>query len=77
MLVDSPAAIKSLIQCTVTSVAVLNCIKNENQLGKQKHVSIAWIPGHAGVHGYEVADCLAKSGFKSEMHGPEPFVTVP
>ena len=25
-------------------------------LGKQNHVSIAWIPGHAGVHGNEVAD---------------------
>ena len=47
-----------------------------NQLGKQNHVSIVWIPGHAGVHGNEVADHLAKSGSKS-MHGPAPFITVP
>ena len=76
-LVDSQAAIKSLIKCTVTSIAVLNCIRNLNQLGKQNHVSIAWIPGHAGVHGNEVADYLAKSGSISKMNGPEPFVTVP
>ena len=76
-LVDSQAAIKALIKCSVTSVTVLNCIRNLNQLGKQNHVSIAWIPGHAGVHGNEVADYLAKSGSKSKVHGPEPFITVP
>ena len=51
--------------------------KNLNQLGKPNHVSIAWISGHAGVHGNDVADHLAKSGSKSKMHGPEPFITVP
>ena len=76
VLVDSQAAIKALIKCTVTSITVLNCIRNLNQLGKQNHVSIAWIPGHAGVHGNEVADYLAKSGSKSKVYGPEPFVTV-
>ena len=77
VLVGSLAAIKSLIKCTETSITVLNCIRNINQLGKQNHVSIAWIPACAGVHGNEVADYLAKSGSKSEMHGPEPFITVP
>ena len=76
-LVDSQAAIKALIKCTVTSITVLNCITNLNQLGKQNHVSIAWIPGHAGVHGNEVADYVAKPGSKSKLHGPELFVTVP
>ena len=76
-LVDSQAAIKALIKCTVTSITVLNCIRNLNQLGKQNHVSIAWIPGHAGVHGNEVADYVTKSGSKSKMHGAEPFITVP
>ena len=37
VLLDSQAAIKSLIKCTVTSIAVLNCIRNLSQLGKQKH----------------------------------------
>ena len=76
-LVDSQVAIKALIKCTVTSITVLNCIRNLNQLGKQNHNSIAWIPGHAGFHGNEVADYVAKSGSKSKMHGPEPFITVP
>ena len=77
VLVDSQAAIKALIKCTVTSITVLNCIRNLNQSGKQNHVSIAWIPGHAGVHDNEVGDNLAKSGSKSKVHGPEPFITVP
>ena len=46
-------------------------------LGKQNHVSIARIPGHAGVHGNEVADYGGKSGSKSKMHGPKPFIAVP
>ena len=77
VLVDSQAAIKALIKCTVPSITVFNCIRNLNQLGKQNHVSIARIPGHAGVHGNEVADYLAKSGSKSKIHGPESFITVP
>ena len=77
VLLDSQIAIKSLIKCTVTSIAVLNCIRNLNQLGKQNHVSIAWITGHSRVKSNEVADYLAKSGSKSKMHGPEPFITVP
>ena len=32
---DSQAAIKALIKCTVTSITVLNSIKNLNQLDKQ------------------------------------------
>ena len=71
VLVDSQAAIKALIKSTVTSITVLNCIRHLNQLGKQNHVSIAWIPGHAGIHGNKVADYVAKSGSKSIMYGPE------
>ena len=55
-LVDSQAVIKALIKCTVTLITVFNCIRNLNQLGKQNRVSIAWIPGHAGVQGNEVVD---------------------
>ena len=56
---------------------MLNSIRYLNQLGKQNHVSIAWIPGHAGVHSNEVVDYVAKSGSKSKIHGPESFITVP
>ena len=48
VLVDSQAAIKALIKCTLTSITLLNCIKNLNRWGKQNNVSIAWIPGHVG-----------------------------
>ena len=77
VLVDSQAAIKALIKCTVTSITVFNCSRNRNQLGKQNHVSIAWIPGYVGVHGNEVADYVAKLGSKSKIQGAEPFITVP
>ena len=77
VLVNSQAAIKSLIKYNVTSSTVLNGIRNLNQLGNQNHVSIAWMPGHARVHGNKVADYVAKSGSKSKMNGPEPFITVP
>ena len=59
---DSQAAIKALIKCTVTSLTVFHCIRNPNQLGKQNHVSIAWITGQAWVHGNEVEDYVAKLG---------------
>ena len=77
VLVNSQAAIKALIKCAVTSITVLNCIRNLNQLGKQNHVSIAWILGHAGVYGNEVAHYVAKTESKSKIHGYEPFITVP
>ena len=62
--VDSQAAIKfkALTKCIVTSITMLNCIRNLNHLHKQNHVGIAWIPEHAGVQGNEVADYVAKSG---------------
>ena len=77
VLVDSEAAIKALIKCTVISITGLNCNRNLNQLRKQNHISIAWIPGHAGIHGNKVADYVAKSGSKTKIHGPEPSITVP
>ena len=77
VLVDSQAAIKALIKSSVTSITVLNCIRNLNRLGKQNHVSIAWISEHAGVHGNDVADYVAKSGSKSKIDGHEPFIAVP
>ena len=76
-LVDGQAVIKALTKCTVTSITVLKCIRNLNQLGKQNHINIAWIPGHAGIHRNKVADYVAKSGSKSKMHGPEPFYYSP
>ena len=77
MLVESQAAIKALIKCTVTSITVFNCITNLNQVGKQNHVSIAGIFEHAGLHGNEVAEYRVKSECKSKTYDSEPFITVP
>ena len=39
------------------------------------------LPGFRDMQGFMVmkwvADYVAKSGSKSKMHGPEPFITVP
>ena len=51
VMVDSQSAIKTPMKCTATSITVLNFLKSLNPLGKQNRVSIAWIPGHAEVHG--------------------------
>ena len=63
------------MQCNINCSDQLH--SKPKSVGKTNHVSIAWIPGHAGVHGNKVADYLAKSGSKLEMHDPEPFITVP
>ena len=76
VLADGQAAIETFMKCTVISIRVLNCIRNLNQLGKQNHVNIAWIPGHAGVDGNKMTDYVAKSRSKSEIHGPKPFITA-
>ena len=77
VLVDSQAAVKALIKCTETSITLLYCVRNLNQLGNPKHFSIAWIPEHAGVYCNKVAVNVANSGSKSKMHNPEPFIAVP
>ena len=50
-LVESQAAIKALIKCTVTSITVFNCIKNLNQSGKQ---NTSVLPGFLDMQGYMV-----------------------
>ena len=74
---ESSALALASKRCVSSTPRLLNSVKNLNQLGKQNHVSMAWIPGHAGVYGKEVTDYKAKSGSKLKMHGPEPFIAVP
>ena len=77
ILADSQAAIKALEMSTVTSITVLNCINNLNELGKDNGVLVTWTPAHTGIPGNERADFLAKAGSSMIMYGPEPFITVP
>ena len=69
VLVDSQAAIISLIKCIVTSITVLNCIRNLNQLGKQNHVSIAWIAGHAG----RTSERKFSRGYEGRYRAPKSY----
>ena len=75
--VDSQAAINAISSSTIKSKTVLQCIKNLNKLGLANNILVAWTPSHAGFHGNEIADTLAKSGSLSKIQGPEPFVQVP
>ena len=77
ILVDSQAAILAIQNNTVKSNTVLSCIKHLNKLGENNHVTVAWTPGHTGIHGNEKADTLAKSGSAFNCFGPEPFVPIP
>ena len=77
ILVDSQAAILAIQNNTVKSSTVLSCIKHLNKLGEDNHVTVAWTPGHTGIHGNEKADTLAKSGSAFNCFGPEPFVPIP
>ena len=68
VLVDSQAAIKSFIKCTVTLITELNCIRNLNLVGQTKprqYCLDSW--SCRGVHGNEVANYLVKSESKSYM----------
>ena len=77
ILVDSQAAILAIQNNTVKSSTVLSCIKHLNKLGEDNHVTVAWTPGHTGIHGNEKVDTLAKSGSAFNCFRPEPFVPIP
>ena len=59
---DSQAAIKSFNKRKITNSITLECINMLNKLGEKNKVTVAWIPGHRGFEGNELADKLAKEG---------------
>ena len=77
ILVDSQAAILAIQNNIVKSNTVLTCITHLNMVGKDNHVTIAWTPGHTGIHGNEKADILAKPRSALNCLGPEPFIPIP
>ena len=57
---DSQAAIKSLTNRKIRNSTTLDCINTPKKLAHNNKVTIAWIPGHRGFEGNELADKLAK-----------------
>ena len=75
--VDNQAAIIALGSRRSTSKMVIECASALNDLSQRNQVLIEWVPGHAGVHGNELADVEAKRGAQKAPIGPEPHVPVP
>ncbi|XP_061715609.1 uncharacterized protein LOC133523872 [Cydia pomonella] len=73
---DSQAALKALKKISVTSALVRECREELNSIGKQRSVTVAWVPGHQGVTGNERADELARIGAETEYMGPEPALPM-
>ncbi|XP_063361824.1 uncharacterized protein LOC134650821 [Cydia amplana] len=73
---DSQAALKALKKISVTSSLVRECREELNLIGKQRSVTVAWVPGHQGVMGNEKADELARIGAETEYIGPEPALPM-
>ena len=61
--VDSQAALKALVNPSITSRTVSNAVEALNELGRQTtSLTLVWIPAHRGFIGNERADELAKLG---------------
>lgn len=74
---DSRASLLALDSHTVESKLVWECMLALNTLGEANKVTLMWAPGHAGIHGNETADALAREGSARSFIGPEPFGAFP
>jgi len=74
---DSRATINALAKTTTESSVVWDCMLALNKLGESTKITLAWVPGHQGIHGSEVADGLAKLGTleaRQVVSAPLPWV---
>lgn len=60
--VDSQAALKALDSFKISSTLVRECRDLLNSLGRQREITLMWVPGHSGVEGNDVADYVANCG---------------
>ena len=73
---DSQAAIKALDNPKIRSKTILSAVNIVNKLGEKNSVTLAWVPGHSGIPGNELADLFARCAVNTLCVGPEPFVPV-
>jgi ribonuclease HI len=52
------------------------CGKLTMRLAESNTVRLIWVPGHHDVHGYEIADELARERSTTDLVGPEPALPL-
>ncbi|XP_055522575.1 uncharacterized protein LOC129716760 [Wyeomyia smithii] len=70
---DSQAALLALRSTKCASKLVWECSSALREVSRQNQVLLYWVPGHCGIEGNEIADCLTKQGSAQQFIGPEPF----
>jgi hypothetical protein len=62
---DSQAALKALQAAKTISPLVMQCQRALSDISTYHSLERFWVPGHSGIRGNEIADELAKGGFRS------------
>jgi RNase H len=73
---DSKAALLALSSFVVGSRLVLECWENLQSLAETNSVELAWVPGHSGIIGNEIADELAREGSSNPPIAPLPAIPL-
>ena len=73
---DSQASFAALSKLTIKSDTVEKCLTALNELGIKNKVHLRWVKAHAGIHGNEIADYLAKRS-SSLGEGPSDELLTP
>ena len=69
---DSQAALKALMSPKVNSALVAETVDALKALSVYVSVQLVWSPGHCGIKGNEMADCLSRQASATKYTGPEP-----
>ena len=69
---DSQSAIQAVLGFESKSTTVASCARMLRRAKENLRIAITWIKGHADYTGNELADCLAKTGTKQEVHWVPP-----
>jgi hypothetical protein len=73
---DCYSAIQALISHGLQGRQVYECVEALNDLGRDRALTLTWIPVHAGYSGNEHVEGLAKEGADTPFFVPEPVILV-